>query len=151
MNLEHIGKIRHKQTMKIELDRQKFESDLDELQSQINLGHNPESDFQGFNLRDPFWITNPDNLPYHLSSPSDDENPPTSSFKEKDSRNGGPDSNESALSNNPEQPKHPQPLYSSQVAPNMLVDDFNLQADAPFNDMWSNDSSYPSKSTSTLS
>lgn len=151
MNLEHIGKIRHKRSMKIEHDRQKFESDLDELQSQINLGHNPESDFHGFNLRDPFWITNPDNLPYHLSSPSDDENPQISSFKEKDSRNGGPDSNESALSNNPEQPKHPQPLYASQVAPNMLVDDFNLPADAPFNDIWSNDSSYPSKSTSTLS
>lgn len=151
MNLEHIEKIRHKQSMKMELDRQKFESDLDELQNQINLGHNSESDFQGFNLRDPFWITNPDNLPYHLSSPSDDENQRISSFKEKDSSNSGPDSNESTFSNNSEQQKHPQPLHTSQVPPNMLVDDFNSQAGAPFDDIWSNDSSYPSKSTSTQS
>lgn len=26
----------------------------------------------GFRLNDPFWITNPENLPYYLSSPSDD-------------------------------------------------------------------------------
>lgn len=26
------------------------------------------------NMKDPFWFTNPDNLPYYLSSPSEDEN-----------------------------------------------------------------------------
>ncbi|KAF5211477.1 putative uncharacterized transcriptional regulatory protein [Clavispora lusitaniae] len=31
------------------------------------------SSMVGFNMNDPFWITNPDNLPYYLSSPSDDE------------------------------------------------------------------------------
>lgn len=29
----------------------------------------------GFNLRDPFWMANPDNIPNYLSSPSEDDNP----------------------------------------------------------------------------
>ncbi|CUM53534.1 unnamed protein product [Debaryomyces tyrocola] len=151
MNIEHIGKIRHKQNSSIEIDHQKFESDLNELQNQINLGNIPEPEFQGFNLRDPFWITNPDNLPYHLSSPSDDEDPSKSRFKEENSKNTGSDPNKSVFSNNPELPKHPQPLHSSQVTPNMLVGDFNSQADAAFDDIWSSNSSYPSKSNSSLS
>lgn len=35
------------------------------------MTNNP-SDIIGFNLNDPFWITNPDNLPYYLGSPNEE-------------------------------------------------------------------------------
>ncbi|KAK6455179.1 fungal transcriptional regulatory protein [Scheffersomyces xylosifermentans] len=35
---------------------------------------NPEFEYlYGFQFNDPFWLTNPENLPYYLSSPSDDD------------------------------------------------------------------------------
>lgn len=148
-NIEHIDKIHKKQDTNIEIDRQKFESDLDELQNQINLGNIPESEFQGFNLRDPFWITNPDNLPYHLTSPSDDDThmpnfKNESEHTESESKNSDP-------SNYSDQPRQPQPLHASEVSSKMLIDGFTPQEDASFNGVWSRNSSYPSKSSSSQS
>lgn len=150
MNIEHIKKIHKRQDTKIEIDRQKFESDLDELQSQINLGHIPESEFRGFNLRDPFWITSPDNLPYHLTSPSDDDKTPKPSLK-NESKHGESEPKKFDPSNCADEPRQPQPLHSSQISSNMFIDDFNPPDNARFDDIWSRNSSYPSKSTSSQS
>lgn len=45
---------------------------VDEAQAGQTLTDS-DSDIYGFNFNDPFWFTTPENLPYYLSSPSDDE------------------------------------------------------------------------------
>ncbi|CAH2353369.1 hypothetical protein CLIB1423_10S03444 [[Candida] railenensis] len=68
--LEHIKIIFEKQALKAERDREMFEKELNEFHDVIS-----NTDFQGyfgFNINDPFWLRNPDNFPYYLSSPSDD-------------------------------------------------------------------------------
>lgn len=53
-----------------------------EMMSQTN--EDDDSNFgalYGFNLNDPFWLTNPENLSYYLSSPSDDG--PESTYMEQ--------------------------------------------------------------------
>ncbi|ODV78442.1 uncharacterized protein CANTADRAFT_38546, partial [Suhomyces tanzawaensis NRRL Y-17324] len=59
----------------------------DHLNSQFN---DDQSNFEftqlyGFHLNDPFWITNPENLPHYLSSPSDEATP--KSHMNRDSKN----------------------------------------------------------------
>ncbi|KAK6462226.1 fungal transcriptional regulatory protein [Scheffersomyces coipomensis] len=49
-----------------------------------NQLENPDLDYlYGFQFNGPFWLTNPENLPFYLSSPSDDDlqNAPSTSFK----------------------------------------------------------------------
>lgn len=49
-------------------------NDLENLTntSQVNLTNSTQNnEFLKFNLNDPFWITNPDNLPYYLTSPTE--------------------------------------------------------------------------------
>lgn len=41
-------------------------------QDLMNGNSTQSNDFVNFNLQDPFWITNPDNLPYYLSSPNEE-------------------------------------------------------------------------------
>lgn len=68
--LEHIKIIFEKQALKAERDREMFEKELNEFHDVIS-----NTDYQGyfgFNINDPFWLRNPDNFPYYLSSPSDD-------------------------------------------------------------------------------
>lgn len=70
-NLEVIAYIRQKRVTKLqqEYDRETFDRDLEDYHAQIEAGLG--DNFVGFYVRDPFWITNPDNLPYYISSPSD--------------------------------------------------------------------------------
>lgn len=81
-NLQQINLIYERR----KAEKRKFEQDINELKSQIDpsvdqqmqvdtLENEPGlQNFLGFNMRDPFWLTNPDNLPHYLSSPSDDMN-----------------------------------------------------------------------------
>jgi hypothetical protein len=142
LDIAHIENIRKKQITKIQIDREKFQNEVNELQNQINLGCIPESELHSFNIHYPFWLTCPDNLPYHLASPSDEDKPSSRL------RNLMPEM--VALSSYPDYPRQPQPFRLSQVSSNILVDDFDTQGGAPFGDSWSN-SSYPSKSTSCMS
>lgn len=41
-------------------------------QDLMNVNLMQTNEFGNFNLQDPFWITNPDNLPYYLSSPNEE-------------------------------------------------------------------------------
>lgn len=44
------------------------------LENTENPLESPELEYlYGFQFNDPFWLTNPENLPYYLSSPSDDD------------------------------------------------------------------------------
>lgn len=142
LDLAYIEKIRIKKITKIQTDSEKFQNEVNELQNQINLGCIPESELHSFNIHYPFWLTCPDNLPYHLASPSDEDKPSSRL------RNLMPEM--VALSSYPDYPRQPQPFRLSQVSSNILVDDFDTQGGAPFGDSWSN-SSYPSKSTSCMS
>ncbi|ODV66815.1 hypothetical protein HYPBUDRAFT_240618, partial [Hyphopichia burtonii NRRL Y-1933] len=75
-NIQAINLIYEKQ----KIEKQKLDDDLNDLKNQIDppissASNNVQHDLDnllGFNMRDPFWLTNPDNLPYYLSSPSDD-------------------------------------------------------------------------------
>lgn len=73
-NVQHINLIYEKQ----KLEKQKLEQEISEFSQHIDRVQSRTDDepaidsLLGFNLGDPFWLTNPDNLPYYLSSPSDD-------------------------------------------------------------------------------
>lgn len=114
------------------------------MQNQINLGCIPEPELHGFNIHDPFCLTYPDRLPYHLASLSDEDKKTTSRLRSVEPETA-------ALSSYPDHPRQPQPSRISQVSSNILVDDFDPQGGAPFGDVWSNNFSYPSKSTSCMS
>ncbi|CUM53532.1 unnamed protein product [Debaryomyces tyrocola] len=133
LDIAHIEKIRIKQITKIRMDHKKFQNEVNELQNQINFGFNPESELHGLNIHDPFWITCPDSLPYHLASPTDEYRPSKSTFE-----NLVPE--RAALSSYPEHSRQPQLLRTSQVSSNILVDDFKPQGNARFGDVWSNNS-----------
>lgn len=141
LDIAHIEKIRKEQITK---DREQFQNEVNELQNQINLGCIPEPELHSFNIHDPFWLTYPDRLPFHLASPSDEDKPSTSRLRSVEPETA-------ALSSYPDHPRQSQPSYISQVSSNILVDDFDTQGGAPFGDVWSNNSSNPSKSTSCMS
>lgn len=69
-NLDVISYIRQKRAAKLqqEYDSEAFDRELEDYHAQIEAGLG--DNFVGFYVRDPFWITNPDNLPYYISSPS---------------------------------------------------------------------------------
>lgn len=50
-----------------------YASQASEEKKDMNIDFGREvTDAFEFNMKDPFWFTNPDNIPYYLSSPSDD-------------------------------------------------------------------------------
>ncbi|CAK7909647.1 hypothetical protein CAAN1_13S01134 [[Candida] anglica] len=67
---EHISMIFRKQKQKSEYQKELFEKELNEFQKDLS-GAELE-DYYGFDINDPFWLRNPGNFPYYLSSPSDD-------------------------------------------------------------------------------
>lgn len=66
---QHIQVIYQKQKKRAESDREIFEKELNDFHD--NVTNSQLEDFFGFNISDPFWLKNPDNFPYYLSSPSE--------------------------------------------------------------------------------
>lgn len=141
LNLQQIEKINYNQSVKLEIQRQNFENDLNELNHQISLGQIANPDLEGFNFQDPFWITNPDNLPYHLSSPSDEDEHSSILGDIRQSGNFNSSQNAGQKSYKDFQP--------TQETSNMLIDNLEPQTDPGYNNIWTSSRSFPASSNSS--
>lgn len=63
-DIQHITSIFNK--------REALSKNVEEPEDQQDFAHNLDLDNFLTNLKDPFWLSYPENLPYYLSSPSDD-------------------------------------------------------------------------------
>lgn len=77
----------------------------------------------GFNMRDPFWLTNPDNLPYYLSSPSDDGD---SMPNKKPKTDSDDTTKQQAQQSNKHLTFHPQPLNQTDSSGLFNLDNLTL-------------------------
>lgn len=147
--LGHTQKIHEKQNIWAEASNRQFENELDELQKQFEMDDSDMLD-HNFNLRDPFWVTNPDNLPYYLSSPSDEDESNHSirrNFKPNRSEVVGQENVQSNVHHHP-QPMHTH-LLRQQQSSDMLIDDMgssnpSSNQTSQFGSSWSQHSSRPS-------